>query len=59
MPESGEITRLIAEWQAGNKSAEETLFEAMYRELQRIAAHILRTERPGQTLGATALVHEA
>ena len=59
MAQSPNITQLIAEWQAGSKSAEEALFEAIYRELQRIAVQILRNEKPGQTLGATALVHEA
>jgi RNA polymerase sigma factor (TIGR02999 family) len=55
----GDITRLIAEWQGGDSSAEQALFNALYRTLHGIAQQILRTERPGQTIGATALVHEA
>jgi RNA polymerase sigma-70 factor (ECF subfamily) len=55
----GEITRLIEAWQRGDKSAENALFDAMYSRLHRLAVQCLRSERPGQTLGATALVHEA
>lgn len=54
-----EITRLIARWQAGDKPAENALFDAMYERLHAMAIHCLRTERAGQSMGATALVHEA
>ena len=37
----------------------DTLLPIVYAELKRIAARELRGERPGHTLGATALVHEA
>ncbi|MPZ16320.1 MAG: sigma-70 family RNA polymerase sigma factor [Luteitalea sp.] len=37
----------------------ETLLPVVYRELRRLAAHYLQRERPGHTLQATALVHEA
>ena len=59
MDSPGEITRLIKQWQAGDKAAENALFEALYAKLHAIAARFLRSEAPGQTLGATALVHEA
>jgi RNA polymerase sigma factor (TIGR02999 family) len=58
MDSPGEITRLIKRWQAGDKAAENELFEAIYAKLHAIAMHFLRTEAPGQTLGATALIHE-
>ncbi len=54
-----EISRLIEEWRAGSGAAEQRLFEALYRKLYSIAVVCLRGESPGQTLGATALVHEA
>jgi RNA polymerase sigma factor (TIGR02999 family) len=59
MAESTEITVLIAEWQGGSRAPEAALFDALYRDLHKVALQILRTERSGQTLGATALVHEA
>lgn len=37
----------------------DTLIPLIYEELRALAAHKLRSERPGQTLQATALVHEA
>lgn len=55
----GEITRLIEDWQRGDKSAENALFDAMYHRLHQLALHCLRTERADQSMGATALIHEA
>jgi RNA polymerase sigma factor (TIGR02999 family) len=54
-----EITLLIAEWQDGNRAAEAALFDALYRDLHRIALQVLRSEPSGRTLGATELLHEA
>lgn len=59
MSPEAEITRLIEEWQSGNRSAEAVLFERLYKRLHDIASHLVRHERPNQTLGATGLVHEA
>jgi RNA polymerase sigma factor (TIGR02999 family) len=59
MEPQAEITRLIREWQGGNRTAERAVFEALYRTLHRIALQCVRTERLNQTLGPTALVHEA
>lgn len=59
MSSAGEITRLILEWQRGDKSAESALFEALYKRLHEIAVHCVRHELTSQSLGATALVHEA
>jgi len=59
MEPNDDITALIGQWQRGDRGAEKNLFEALYSALHRIAVQCLRTERPDQTLGATALVHEA
>jgi RNA polymerase sigma factor (TIGR02999 family) len=53
------ITRLLEEWQDGNSQAAEILVSKTYNELRRIARLHLRGERPGHTLQATALLHEA
>jgi RNA polymerase sigma factor (TIGR02999 family) len=58
MSPPGEITRLIADWQRGDAAAENSLFELLYSRLHSIALQCLRGE-PLQTIGATALVHEA
>ena len=59
MAEFGDITRLISDWQRGDKGAESAVFEALYQRLHSIAIQCLRGEGPGQSMGATALVHEA
>jgi RNA polymerase sigma factor (TIGR02999 family) len=55
----GDITRLIARWQTGDRDAESELFDTLYRTLHTIAVQCMRTERTGNSLGATGLVHEA
>lgn len=52
-------TELIAAAVAGDHGAADRLLEAVYDELRMLAASRLRSERPGQTLSPTALVHEA
>src|ERR1035441_8632816 len=59
MEQDNDITRLIQEWQQGNRAAEQALFEAMYRALHRIAMHCLRSEPNAGSLSPTVLVHEA
>jgi RNA polymerase sigma-70 factor (ECF subfamily) len=44
---------------SGGRSFSSGMYDDVYRELRRIAAAFMRGERPGQTLQATALVHEA
>lgn len=51
--------RLLTRAAAGDGQAASRLMPLVYDELRRIAASYLRRERPGQTLQATALVHEA
>ena len=59
MADSERITQLLGEVRAGHREAESELVMAVYPELHKIAARLLRTERPDHTLQATALVHEA
>ena len=54
-----EITRLLDAAGAGNTAAAAELLPAVYDELRRLAAARLAHEKPGQTLDATGLVHEA
>lgn len=54
-----EITRLMAAVERGESRAAEELLPVVYNELRRLAACRLAQEKPGQTLQATALVHEA
>jgi RNA polymerase sigma factor (TIGR02999 family) len=54
-----EITRILSAAQQGDPQAAEQLLPLVYEELRKLAAHKLAHEKPGQTLEATALVHEA
>lgn len=56
---SAKVTQLLIELSGGNRNAVDELLPLVYRELKRIAGGQLRNERPGRTLQATALVHEA
>ena len=53
------MTRILHAIEAGEPQAAEQLLPLVYDELRSLAAQRLRDERPGQTLQATALVHEA
>jgi RNA polymerase sigma factor (TIGR02999 family) len=55
----GEITRLLAEWSAGNQAALDDLLPVVYQELRRLAANYMRHEPSDHLLQTTALVHEA
>jgi RNA polymerase sigma factor (TIGR02999 family) len=54
-----EVTRILATIEQGNPNAAERLFPLVYDELRKLAGRRLAHEKPGQTLQATALVHEA
>jgi RNA polymerase sigma factor (TIGR02999 family) len=54
-----ELTNILAAMEQGQSQAAEELLPLVYEELRRLAAWRLAQERPGQTLQATALVHEA
>src|ERR1051326_4577501 len=59
MQASPDVTRLLMEWNAGNKAALDLLVPLVYDEMRRLAQSYLRDERLAQTLQPTALVHEA
>jgi RNA polymerase sigma factor (TIGR02999 family) len=54
-----EVTRILSAIDQGDLSAAEQLLPLVYEELRKLAAAKLAHEKPGQTLQATALVHEA
>jgi RNA polymerase sigma factor (TIGR02999 family) len=54
-----ELTRILSAAAAGDRRAASELLPLVYEELRKLAAARLATEKPGQTLQATALVHEA
>lgn len=53
------MTQLLRAIDAGDPQAAEKLLPLVYEELRKLAAAKMARERPGQTLQATALVHEA
>jgi RNA polymerase sigma factor (TIGR02999 family) len=54
-----DVTRLLENAAAGDRKAADDLLPLVYDELRKLAASRLAAETPGQTLQATALVHEA
>jgi RNA polymerase sigma-70 factor (ECF subfamily) len=54
-----DVTSLLLAMREGDASAANELIPLVYNELRRLAGHYMRGERPGHTLQATALVHEA
>jgi len=54
-----DVTRVLSAIEQGDPHAAEQLLPLVYDELRRLAAQKLAQEKPGQTLQATALVHEA
>jgi len=55
----GDVTQILSRANSGDPSASAELLPLVYDELRKLAASKLAQERPGQTLQATALVHEA
>ena len=54
-----DVTRILSAIDRGDPQAAEQLLPLVYEELRKLAAQRLASEKPGQTLEATALVHEA
>src|SRR5215469_10451047 len=54
-----DVTRILSAVEQGDPQAASQLLPLVYDELRRLAAQKLAHETPGQTLDATALVHEA
>ena len=59
LPRMSDVTRILSQIESGVPSATEQLLPLVYEELRKLAAARLAQENPGQTLSATALVHEA
>lgn len=53
------VTQILSRIESGDSTATEQLLPLVYDELRKLAAQRLTQEKPGQTLQATALVHEA
>lgn len=58
-PPMSDVTRILSAIEQGDPSASEQLLPLVYHELRKLASQKLAQENPGQTLQATALVHEA
>jgi RNA polymerase sigma factor (TIGR02999 family) len=58
-PPMSEVTRILCALEQGDQRAAAQLLPLIYDELRKLAAQKLAQEKPGQTLQATALVHEA
>jgi RNA polymerase sigma factor (TIGR02999 family) len=54
-----DVTRILDHVQQGDAKAAEQLLPLVYDELRKLAAHRMAQEKPGETLQATALVHDA
>jgi RNA polymerase sigma factor (TIGR02999 family) len=57
-PSSAGTTELLRAWADGDSRALQELTPRVYRELRRVAAHLLQNERPGYSLQSADLVHE-
>jgi RNA polymerase sigma factor (TIGR02999 family) len=55
----GDVTRILTDIEQGDPQAAEQLLPLVYDELRKLAAQKMAQENPGQTLQATALVHDA
>src|SRR5690242_2812257 len=58
-PLVNDVTHFLHAIKRGDPEAAEQLWQLVYDELHRVAGALLARETPGQTLSATALVHEA
>lgn len=59
MASMSDVTRILSAMDEGDPTAAEQLVPLVYDELRRLATQMMASEKPGQTLEATALVHEA
>lgn len=59
VPGPDHVTRLLVDWQHGDKDALDQLMPLVYHELHKLAASYLQKERRNHTLQPTALIHEA
>ena len=59
MTRPSSVTQLLRDWREGQSDALDRLTPLVYDELRRLADRFMKRERPGHTLQATAIVHEA
>src|SRR5215470_3565849 len=59
VPPMTEVTRILSAIEQGDPHAAEQLLPLVYHELRKLAGQKMAQEKPGQTMQATALVHEA
>ena len=59
MPDMKDVTLILSAIEDGDAHAAEELLPLVYKELRKLADQRMKNEKPGQTLQATALVHEA
>lgn len=59
MHQASDLTQMLIRWSEGDEEALDELLPQLYDQLKEMAHGRLRGERPGHTLGTTALVHEA
>ena len=57
--EMGDLTRILSDIEKGDQNAANQLLPLVYDDLRKLATRKVASEKPGQTLQATALVHEA
>jgi len=57
--QTNQVTRLLLNWQSGDKAALDDLMPLVYHELRKLASSYLKSERRDHTLQPTALIHEA
>jgi len=58
MDGEGAVTQLLRRYNQGDRAAADQVIPLLYDDLRRLARQRLRSERPGHTLGPTALVNE-
>ncbi len=58
-PQANDVTTILAAIRGGDEKATDELLSVVYSRLRRLGQQMLAHEKPGQTLQATALVHEA
>ena len=58
-PQANDVTTILAAIRGGDEKATDQLLSVVYSRLRRLGQQMLAHEKPGQTLQATALVHEA
>jgi RNA polymerase sigma factor (TIGR02999 family) len=59
MSDAHSVTKLLEQWNSGDREALDKLLPLIYEELRKMAKRYMRQQNPGHTLQTTALIHEA